>query len=148
VVKPPADADGPPLPDRTASTSVRSRQNVAVNHYRAAGCGKGALYICRSGACERDSELLSVEQNERVMTDGARALEVLAAARDAILSCTNGKHLRLEATFGSDGTLANRRYDDAALSPAEDQCVDYTVRQIALGGSPEYPLYVRYVFQP
>jgi hypothetical protein len=44
--------------------------------------------------------------------------------------------------------MVYRRYDDSALSASGDMCVEHTLRQIALGGSPEYPIYVRYVFAP
>ncbi len=120
-------------------------QTVARNHYRATGCAKGAVFICRGGVCERDSEVLVIPDGARANADAQRSHAVLDAVRDRILTCTGGRTFRVEVAFGEDGRQTAMTYiDELPLGPRI--CVDDVLGDIEMGGQPEYPIFVRHVF--
>lgn len=123
-------------------------QTIARNHYRAAGCGKGAVFICRDGACERDSEVLPIGNDARIVGDGHRAHQVFNARRDAVLTCTRGTSLRLEAAFDSEGHPSSMEVDDGHLTIHQKACVNQALDRIELGGRPEFPFDMKHVFSP
>lgn len=116
-------------------------QTVARNHFRATGCGKGAVFICHSGACQRDSEVLVIADDARVNADAERAHAVLDAVRDRVLTCSRGRTLRIETAFGADGRQATMTYIDE-LPAGHRICVDGALGDVEMGGQPEYPIFV------
>ncbi|RLB57118.1 MAG: hypothetical protein DRJ42_01435 [Deltaproteobacteria bacterium] len=119
-------------------------QTISRNHYAVAGCGSRAVFICRSGACERDSETMAVGDDSRAIMDGRAAHAALGAAREAVLECTEGESLIVEALFDLDGDPSLDF--EAPRGKQRRQCIARVLGDIELEAGPEYPTYVRHVF--
>lgn len=117
-------------------------QTIARNHYSAGACGQRALYICRSGACDRDSEP-ALAGDARVIADGRDAHERLNAVRPLVLECTDAETLTLRATFEVDGSLGAFEHDASGIK----QCLRFAFAELPPAAhSYEHPIYIEHVF--
>jgi hypothetical protein len=122
-------------------------QSLARNHYSVAGCGRRAIFICQSGACERDSEVTPTPADARVVADGNDIRNRLNQVHAAVLACvaeeeSTPRHLEFE--FATDGTFD---YAVVGARVAVTRCLG-----AALGAIPpashayEHPLYLQHRF--
>jgi hypothetical protein len=128
-------------------TSQTFVQTLARNHYQAVGCGKRAVFICRSGACERDSDVLDTPADAVAAADGQNAHERLNGIRERVLECLEGSpdRLELDATFGADGMLSDSDFD--LRNKDKRMCIRGALRDLGrVRSGYEHPIYVRHVF--
>ena len=123
-------------------------QTIARNHYAASGCGQTAVFICRSGACERDSEITPLPDDATVMPDLDDAHRRLDAIREEVLECLTGDgvQLTLVATMEVDGRLGDHDYTHRAAT-INERCVRHAFRQVSdAHRTYAHPIYLHHTF--